>query len=243
MSATRPPLEYLVTCSQMSLESVELSRLNHASNLRKEFHQILEEWIDAEVDARLARSILDWKRQQCANVERQTPQISRIAEPVRFEQLPMAFLSDSSVATDCSTAKKLPELRRTVVQANRAAQRGRPQRASRLHVSNRTSPRRDSIQSATAAEARLRELEKVAELLSRRLGEARQFVPVHASCDGLDASPHPPTGAQDLKAVHTSAARRDKLNSRHNRPAGPAPGSMILPAGFSGARVDERHAG
>ena len=55
MGATRPPLDYLATCSQMSLESVELSRLNLASNLRKEFQEILDEWIESEVDARLAR--------------------------------------------------------------------------------------------------------------------------------------------------------------------------------------------
>lgn len=62
MGDTRPPLEYLLTSSQMGLESVELARLNHAANLRKEARQVLEKWIDAEVDARLARSILEWKR-------------------------------------------------------------------------------------------------------------------------------------------------------------------------------------
>ena len=51
MGAARPPLKYLATCSQMSLESVELSRLNLAANLRKEFQEVLDEWIDSEVDA------------------------------------------------------------------------------------------------------------------------------------------------------------------------------------------------
>ncbi len=62
MGATRPPLDYLAHCSQESLESVELSRLNLAANLRKEFQEILNEWIESEVDARLARTILDWRR-------------------------------------------------------------------------------------------------------------------------------------------------------------------------------------
>lgn len=62
MGATRPSLDYLLMSSQVSLESVELARLNRAANLRKEMQQVLEEWIEVEVDARLARSILEWRR-------------------------------------------------------------------------------------------------------------------------------------------------------------------------------------
>jgi len=61
MSDTQP-LAYLITSSRVSLESYELSRLNRASNLRKEMLQALDRWIDAEAEARMARSILDWKR-------------------------------------------------------------------------------------------------------------------------------------------------------------------------------------
>jgi hypothetical protein len=64
MGDTRPPLEYLVSCSASALESMELARLNRASNLRKEIRQILEEWINSEVDARLARWILEFRRTQ-----------------------------------------------------------------------------------------------------------------------------------------------------------------------------------
>jgi hypothetical protein len=62
MGASRPPLDYLTTCSQTPLESVELSLLNLAANPREEFLEILDEWIESEVDARLARSILEWRR-------------------------------------------------------------------------------------------------------------------------------------------------------------------------------------
>src|SRR5271170_3111286 len=92
MGVTRPPLDYLATCSQMSLESVELSRLNVASNLRKEFQEILNEWIDSEVDARLARSILEWRRAQ--DVGSPTPLIDGGAKHPRFEQLAIAFLPE-----------------------------------------------------------------------------------------------------------------------------------------------------
>jgi hypothetical protein len=109
MSATRPTLDYLITCSQMSLESVELSRLNLASNLRKEFQQILEEWIESEVDARLARSVLDWRRAQSAATR------GRNYEPpksVRFQQLVIAFLPDpaeSRTSTSPANAARLPD--------------------------------------------------------------------------------------------------------------------------------------
>lgn len=66
MSDTQP-IAYLITNSKASLESYELSRLNRASNLRKEMLQILERWIDAEAQARMARSILDWRRVELDN--------------------------------------------------------------------------------------------------------------------------------------------------------------------------------
>lgn len=92
MSATRPPLDYLAKCSQMSLESVELSRLNLASNLRKEFQEILDEWIESEVDARLARSILEWRRgQDTAPI---APVLETVARSPQFEQLAIAFLPE-----------------------------------------------------------------------------------------------------------------------------------------------------
>ena len=54
-------LAYLLSSSMISLQSYELLRLNRASNLRKEMLQLLDEWVDAETEARLAREILEWK--------------------------------------------------------------------------------------------------------------------------------------------------------------------------------------
>jgi hypothetical protein len=62
MSENPLPLEYLVTSSQSAVESFELSRLNRVSNLRKEIRQIVDEWIAAEAEARIARWILDCRR-------------------------------------------------------------------------------------------------------------------------------------------------------------------------------------
>jgi hypothetical protein len=56
------PFPYLVTSSKVSLESYELLRLSRASNLRKEMLQLLDEWVDAETEARMARAMLEWRR-------------------------------------------------------------------------------------------------------------------------------------------------------------------------------------
>jgi hypothetical protein len=50
-----PPWHYLHEASDTSLESFELSRLNHAANLRKEIAALLEQWIEVTAEAFLAR--------------------------------------------------------------------------------------------------------------------------------------------------------------------------------------------
>ncbi len=59
-----PLLEYLVTSSEAALETFELARLNKSANLRKELRDVVEEWIEAEIQSRLARWILDCRRTQ-----------------------------------------------------------------------------------------------------------------------------------------------------------------------------------
>jgi hypothetical protein len=61
-----PPLDYLQTASNASLESYELSRLNHAANLRREIAALIDQWIDETVEARLARCVLEERAQQRA---------------------------------------------------------------------------------------------------------------------------------------------------------------------------------
>lgn len=55
-------LEYLVTCSQTSLEGFELARLSQISSFRKQFGELQDQWIEAEVAARLARLLLEHRR-------------------------------------------------------------------------------------------------------------------------------------------------------------------------------------
>lgn len=63
MARCSPPLHYLLRCSRTSLEAFELARLNRIANLRKEFDEMLEQWVEAEVEARLSRWILEMRRE------------------------------------------------------------------------------------------------------------------------------------------------------------------------------------
>jgi hypothetical protein len=57
--AFKPPWSYLRQASESSLRSFELSRLNHAANLRKEIVALLDQWLEETAEARLARCLLD----------------------------------------------------------------------------------------------------------------------------------------------------------------------------------------
>jgi|SRR6202795_2266905 len=64
MASAQPPFEYLISSSEESLESFELSRLSHVANLRKELRTVLDEFVEAEIQARIARWILEGRRAQ-----------------------------------------------------------------------------------------------------------------------------------------------------------------------------------
>jgi len=55
---TQPPWEFLLSASSNSLQSYELSRLNHAANLRKEITQLLDSWLEENTSALLARLLM-----------------------------------------------------------------------------------------------------------------------------------------------------------------------------------------
>ena len=62
MQSAKNPVEYLAGASKISLESFELNRLNQIANLRKELREVMEEWIEAEVEVRFARWVLENRR-------------------------------------------------------------------------------------------------------------------------------------------------------------------------------------
>ena len=56
--STQPPWEFLLSASRNSLQSFELSRLAHAANLRKEIAALLDQWMEENAAAMLARLLL-----------------------------------------------------------------------------------------------------------------------------------------------------------------------------------------
>ncbi len=59
ISRFNPPLDYLQAASRASLQSFELTRLNHAANLRQEIAALIDQWIQETSEAVLARWMLD----------------------------------------------------------------------------------------------------------------------------------------------------------------------------------------
>jgi hypothetical protein len=56
---TQPPWEFLLSASRNSLQSYELSRLSHAANLRKEIGALLDQWVEENACAMLARWLIE----------------------------------------------------------------------------------------------------------------------------------------------------------------------------------------
>ncbi|HEY4742028.1 MAG TPA: hypothetical protein VIH76_15635 [Candidatus Acidoferrales bacterium] len=62
MGDAKVPLHFIGTCSQTSLQSYELARLDAAARLRRKLQEVTDEWIEAEIEARLARWALERRR-------------------------------------------------------------------------------------------------------------------------------------------------------------------------------------
>ncbi|HEX8871507.1 MAG TPA: hypothetical protein VF758_02000 [Candidatus Acidoferrum sp.] len=55
----QPPWEFLLTASRNTLQSYELPRLGHASNLRKEIGALLDQWLEENASAMLVRWLME----------------------------------------------------------------------------------------------------------------------------------------------------------------------------------------
>ena len=73
---SQPPWEFLLSASRNSLQSYELSRLAHAANLRKEIGALLDQWMEENACAMLARWLIE---------QRERP--PRVPEPALGEGL------------------------------------------------------------------------------------------------------------------------------------------------------------
>jgi hypothetical protein len=59
-----PPWEFLLSASRNSLQSYELSRLSHASNLRKEIAALVDQWVEENSCAMLARWLMEHRERE-----------------------------------------------------------------------------------------------------------------------------------------------------------------------------------
>lgn len=106
MGSACSPFHYFATCSEPALESYELSRLNQASNFRKEFRHLIDQWIDCEAEARVARLMLESRR---AEVSLQAPNLEPEASPQHPQQLTLPFPPlDTLSACVSSSHRTLP---------------------------------------------------------------------------------------------------------------------------------------
>lgn len=56
---TQAPWEFLLSASRTTLQSYELSRLAHAANLRKEIGELIEQYLQENSSANLARWLIE----------------------------------------------------------------------------------------------------------------------------------------------------------------------------------------
>jgi hypothetical protein len=103
-----PPLEYLVTSSQAGLENFQLGKMNKIANLRKELRDVVEEWIEAEIQSRLARWILECRRTQDAAAHA----TSEIDTPLRVADVAASLLplSDQPPEAQEAQSPRVPRL-------------------------------------------------------------------------------------------------------------------------------------
>jgi hypothetical protein len=91
---TQPPWEFLLPASRNTLQSYELSRLGHAANLRKEISSLLDQLLDENANAMIARWLIFLSRPFSSTKNKKRPDLSE-----RFFNF--NFLSSNYFQTFC----------------------------------------------------------------------------------------------------------------------------------------------
>ena len=92
---TEPPWEFLLSASRNSLQSYELSRLSHAANLRKEIGGLLDQWMEDNSAAMLARWLME-QRERPQQAQKDAP--PREGVPTIASTVSDNFFADRAVA-------------------------------------------------------------------------------------------------------------------------------------------------
>ena len=83
MRSTHPPLESLLKLSHNCLVGFELTSLNRIANLRKEFREVLDEWIEAQIEANFARWVVEYRLVRDSSAD-QRPQPAFVPSQLSF---------------------------------------------------------------------------------------------------------------------------------------------------------------
>ena len=65
-ASSEPPWRFLLSASVTSLQSYELSRLNHTANMRGEIRELLDEWVHESACAMLAQWLIQQRERRSA---------------------------------------------------------------------------------------------------------------------------------------------------------------------------------
>ena len=76
-NAAQPPWEFLLSASRTTLQNFEQSRLNMASNVRKEIFQLLDAWLAENSNALLARWLIERENQLSDAIDASCPSACR----------------------------------------------------------------------------------------------------------------------------------------------------------------------
>jgi hypothetical protein len=79
-----PPWEFLLSASRNSQQSYGLPRLSHASNLRKEISALIDQWMEENNSAMLARWLMEHREWETTLVE---PAAADASGPLIFWRL------------------------------------------------------------------------------------------------------------------------------------------------------------
>jgi hypothetical protein len=105
MGSLSTSFDYLATCSESALESYELARWGRAANLRKQFLELIEEWVQCEVEARLARMTRDFRRVDTHDPAECSAK-AILAAPAQQLALPLVLMNEE---VDYPTTKREPQ--------------------------------------------------------------------------------------------------------------------------------------
>ncbi len=139
MTAPRmlPNIQYLREASAASLESFELSRLNHAANLRREIGALIDQWIQESSEALMARWLIEHRRSHGPSAGLPSDVLESFLDPA-----PPTALTSRSVPADDSHAQPV-QLEEEILPA--------PPRYAVPHRTNTSLAQRKSVKNRSIA--------------------------------------------------------------------------------------------